>query len=54
MPARSVDFLLCDIWAPLALSTLKVMLPKLRKGACVLIDNSVVGRKTEQYSRVDN
>ncbi|KAK4704363.1 hypothetical protein P7C70_g1840, partial [Phenoliferia sp. Uapishka_3] len=38
---RSIDCMLLDIWAPLALPTLKIMLPKLRIGAVVFIDNTV-------------
>jgi len=44
IPEGSIDSLLLDIWAPLALSTLKIVLPKLRKGAVVFIDNSVSSR----------
>ncbi|KAM0746168.1 S-adenosyl-L-methionine-dependent methyltransferase, partial [Meredithblackwellia eburnea MCA 4105] len=39
---RSIDALLLDIWAPLALPTLKIIQPKLRIGGIVLIDNTVV------------
>ncbi|KAG8164521.1 hypothetical protein KVR01_006439 [Diaporthe batatas] len=38
-----VDLLLLDIWAPLALPTLKVVLPRLRKGAVILADNTISG-----------
>lgn len=37
----SIDALLLDIWSPLALPTLEVMLPKLRRGAVVFVDNTV-------------
>eukprot|EP01113_Clastostelium_recurvatum_P025509 TRINITY_DN3068_c0_g1_i2.p1 TRINITY_DN3068_c0_g1~~TRINITY_DN3068_c0_g1_i2.p1 ORF type:complete len:245 (-),score=48.25 TRINITY_DN3068_c0_g1_i2:256-969(-) len=40
LPDRSIDALLLDIWAPLALPTLTNLLPKLRIGAAVFIDNS--------------
>ncbi|KLU82751.1 O-methyltransferase [Magnaporthiopsis poae ATCC 64411] len=38
MPSQ-VDFLLLDIWTPLALPTLKLVKPHLKKGAIVLADN---------------
>ncbi|GAA6006353.1 hypothetical protein JCM10207_000614 [Rhodosporidiobolus poonsookiae] len=41
LPDGSIDALLLDIWAPLALPTLKILVPKLRVGAAVFIDNSV-------------
>ncbi|OQE15669.1 hypothetical protein PENSTE_c027G00576 [Penicillium steckii] len=40
-----IDLLLLDIWAPLALPTLKVVLPRLRPGAVVLTDNTIKGNK---------
>ncbi|KAI1357699.1 O-methyltransferase [Xylaria arbuscula] len=40
-----VDLLLLDIWAALALPTLKTVLPKLRYGAVVLTDNTISGAK---------
>ncbi|KAK4135925.1 S-adenosyl-L-methionine-dependent methyltransferase [Trichocladium antarcticum] len=39
MPAQ-VDFLLLDIWTPMALPTLKIIKPRLKKGAIVLADNT--------------
>ncbi|KAK6904930.1 O-methyltransferase [Kwoniella mangroviensis CBS 10435] len=36
-----VDLLLLDIWSPLALPTLKLVQPSLRKGAVVITDNIV-------------
>ncbi|KAH6691316.1 O-methyltransferase [Plectosphaerella plurivora] len=36
-----VDLLLLDIWSPLALPTLKTVLPALRRGAVVLTDNTI-------------
>ncbi|EJD42291.1 S-adenosyl-L-methionine-dependent methyltransferase [Auricularia subglabra TFB-10046 SS5] len=36
-----VDFLLLDIWAPMALPTLKLVTPHLRRGAIVVADNTV-------------
>lgn len=38
-----VDLLLLDIWSALALPTLKVVLPRLRKGAVILTDNTISG-----------
>ncbi|PWY72988.1 S-adenosyl-L-methionine-dependent methyltransferase [Aspergillus heteromorphus CBS 117.55] len=37
----TVDLLLLDIWAPLALPTLKLVQPSLRPGAVVLTDNTI-------------
>ncbi|KAK7436760.1 hypothetical protein VKT23_009809 [Stygiomarasmius scandens] len=50
LPDSSVDALLLDIWAPLALPVLKMMLPKLRKGAVVFLDNSI--SSVERYKDV--
>ncbi|KAI9825136.1 MAG: hypothetical protein M1819_000594 [Sarea resinae] len=36
-----IDLLLIDIWAPLTLPILKLVKPKLRSGAVVIIDNTV-------------
>ncbi|KAJ6610438.1 hypothetical protein B0H10DRAFT_2060812 [Mycena sp. CBHHK59/15] len=36
-----IDMLLLDIWVPMALPTLQVVLPNLRPGAVVLIDNTI-------------
>ncbi|ORY75012.1 S-adenosyl-L-methionine-dependent methyltransferase [Leucosporidium creatinivorum] len=47
LPPRSVDALLLDIWSPLALPTLKIVLPALRIGATVFIDNTVAS--AERY-----
>ncbi|KAJ7222968.1 putative O-methyltransferase, partial [Mycena rebaudengoi] len=44
---RSIDALLLDIWAELALPTFKILLPKLRIGATVFIDNTAVS--AERY-----
>ncbi|GAQ46295.1 hypothetical protein AtubIFM56815_001525 [Aspergillus tubingensis] len=38
-----IDLLLLDIWTPLALPTLKTVLPRLRHGAVVLTDNTISG-----------
>ncbi|KAJ5217232.1 hypothetical protein N7468_010240 [Penicillium chermesinum] len=38
-----VDLLLLDIWAPLALPTLKIVQPHLRRGAVILTDNTISG-----------
>lgn len=40
-----VDLLLLDIWAPLALPTLKLVQPKLRPGAVVIVDNTISGEE---------
>ncbi|KAJ7793016.1 S-adenosyl-L-methionine-dependent methyltransferase [Mycena olivaceomarginata] len=37
--AEPVDFLLLDIWTPMALPTLKLVQPHLKKGAIVVADN---------------
>ncbi|KAL2125904.1 hypothetical protein VTI74DRAFT_2294 [Chaetomium olivicolor] len=39
-----VDFLLLDIWTPMALPTLKIIKPRLKKGAVVLADNTSMAR----------
>ncbi|KAL7943307.1 S-adenosyl-L-methionine-dependent methyltransferase [Trichoderma barbatum] len=36
-----IDLILLDIWAPVALPALKLLEPKLRSGAVVIIDNSM-------------
>ncbi|MWA05430.1 hypothetical protein F8568_034720 [Actinomadura sp. LD22] len=43
-----VDFMLVDIWIPLALPALELVVPKLRPGAIVMCDNVVSGHK--QYA----
>ncbi|XXG98028.1 hypothetical protein Hte_004345 [Hypoxylon texense] len=40
----SIDFLLLDIWSALAMPTLAVVKPRLRKGALVVVDNIIAGR----------
>jgi predicted O-methyltransferase YrrM len=40
-----VDFMLVDIWIPMALPALKLVTPKLRSGALVVCDNVISGRK---------
>lgn len=42
---ESIDAVLLDIWAPLALPSLKILKPKLRRGAVLFVDNSVVGEE---------
>ncbi|KIW43763.1 uncharacterized protein PV06_04831 [Exophiala oligosperma] len=37
----NVDLLLLDIWTPMALPTLKVVEPKMRHGALVIVDNTI-------------
>lgn len=39
--AESIDALLLGIWSSLALPTLKILIPKLRIGAVVFIDNTI-------------
>ncbi|KAI1759100.1 O-methyltransferase [Hypoxylon sp. FL1150] len=41
---ESIDFLLLDIWSALAMPTLAVVKPRLRKGALVVVDNTIVGK----------
>ncbi|KAH7401394.1 S-adenosyl-L-methionine-dependent methyltransferase [Pyrenochaeta sp. MPI-SDFR-AT-0127] len=41
----TVDLVLLDIWAPVALPALKLVEPKLRSGAVVIIDNSIASAK---------
>ncbi|KAK4119669.1 S-adenosyl-L-methionine-dependent methyltransferase [Parathielavia appendiculata] len=43
MPEQ-VDFLLLDIWTPMALPTLQIIKPRLKKGAIVLADNTKMAR----------
>ncbi|KAK4246084.1 S-adenosyl-L-methionine-dependent methyltransferase [Corynascus novoguineensis] len=43
MPEQ-VDFLLLDIWTPMALPTLKIVKSRLKKGAIVLADNTTMSR----------
>ncbi|KAL1889093.1 hypothetical protein Sste5346_009158 [Sporothrix stenoceras] len=41
---ENVDFLLLDIWTPMALPTLKIVQPKLRHGALIIADNTVAAK----------
>ncbi|KAG5927492.1 hypothetical protein E4U42_002169 [Claviceps africana] len=41
---EQVDLLLLDIWTPLALPTLEIIRPRLRNGAIVLADNTVMAK----------
>ncbi|CAK7219534.1 hypothetical protein SBRCBS47491_003885 [Sporothrix bragantina] len=43
---EDVDFLLLDIWTPMALPTLKVVQPKMRHGAVVVTDNTQSAAKS--------
>ncbi|KAK4039475.1 S-adenosyl-L-methionine-dependent methyltransferase [Parachaetomium inaequale] len=43
MPEQ-VDFLLLDIWTPMALPTLKIIKPRLKTGGIVLADNTSMAR----------
>ncbi|KAJ9639158.1 uncharacterized protein PV06_09185 [Exophiala oligosperma] len=36
-----IDLLLIDIWAPMTLPALKIVMPKLRYGAVVIVDNTI-------------
>ncbi|KAI0900070.1 S-adenosyl-L-methionine-dependent methyltransferase [Annulohypoxylon nitens] len=38
---EQVDFLLLDIWTPLALPTLKLIQPRLKVGGLVVVDNTI-------------
>lgn len=42
---EQVDFLLLDIWTPLALPTLKLVHPRLRIGGMVVADNTIAAAK---------
>jgi predicted O-methyltransferase YrrM len=46
----SLDALLVDIWAPVALPTLKLLEPALRPGALLFIDNTISSR--DRYSEL--
>ncbi|TWU77607.1 hypothetical protein ED733_007903 [Metarhizium rileyi] len=39
-----IDMLLLDIWTPMALPTLEIIRPRLRKGAIVLADNTIMAK----------
>ncbi|SPN99100.1 related to O-methyltransferase [Cephalotrichum gorgonifer] len=41
---NEIDMLLLDIWTPLALPTLKIIRPRLRRGAIVLADNTTMAK----------
>ncbi|KAH6693578.1 O-methyltransferase [Plectosphaerella plurivora] len=45
---ETVDFMLLDIWAPLALPSLLVVKPRLRVGALIVVDNYTAGRAKYQ------
>ncbi|KAJ5237186.1 hypothetical protein N7489_007277 [Penicillium chrysogenum] len=51
----TVDFLLLDIWTPLALPALKLVQPHLRPGAVIVADNTVMAadRYQELFAYVD-
>ena len=49
---EDVDMLLLDIWAPLALPTLQMVQPKMRKGAVVLVDNTAVSMAPGGYKEL--
>ncbi|CAG8178100.1 hypothetical protein PENNAL_c0051G10823 [Penicillium nalgiovense] len=51
----TVDFLLLDIWTPLALPALKLVQPHLRPGAVVIADNTIMAadRYQELFAYVD-
>ena len=48
----SIDFLLIDIWIPLALPALKLLAPKLRSGAIVMATPSGISRRSSGLYRV--
>ncbi|KAJ5168456.1 uncharacterized protein N7482_004050 [Penicillium canariense] len=50
-----VDFLLLDIWAPLAEPTLKLVQPHLRPGAVIMVDNTIKAASTYEalFAHVD-
>ncbi|OBT66483.1 hypothetical protein VE03_03617 [Pseudogymnoascus sp. 23342-1-I1] len=41
---EQIDMLLLDIWTPMALPTLKIIQPRLRRGAVVIADNVVMSK----------
>ncbi|PWI76948.1 hypothetical protein PCL_04142 [Purpureocillium lilacinum] len=43
MPEQ-IDMLLLDIWTPMALPVLEIVKPRLRKGALILADNTVMAK----------
>ncbi|KAJ5456613.1 hypothetical protein N7530_011887 [Penicillium desertorum] len=51
----TVDFLLLDIWTPLALPALKLVQPHLRPGAVIVADNTIMAadRYQELFAYVD-
>ncbi|KAH8660541.1 O-methyltransferase [Xylariales sp. PMI_506] len=49
---EDVDFLLLDIWTPMALPTLKLVQPKMRRGAVVIADNTISSQ--ESYAELLN
>ncbi|KAJ5616697.1 hypothetical protein N7537_001811 [Penicillium hordei] len=51
----TVDFLLLDIWTPLALPALKLVQPHFRPGAVIIVDNTVMAgdRYQELFAYVD-
>lgn len=40
IPDGTIDALLLDIWTPMAMPTLRIVLPMLRKGAIIITDNT--------------
>ncbi|KAJ5354626.1 hypothetical protein N7541_005670 [Penicillium brevicompactum] len=50
-----VDFLLLDIWTPLALPALKLVQPNLRPGAVIIADNTIMAgdKYAELFAYVD-
>ncbi|GKT64088.1 O-methyltransferase [Colletotrichum tofieldiae] len=41
---EQIDFLLLDIWSALAMPTLAVVKPRLRKGALIVVDNIIASQ----------
>lgn len=50
IPDGSIDAVLLDIWAPVALPTLKILQAKLRSGAVVFVDNTDASK--ERYAEL--
>ncbi|KAM4065751.1 methyltransferase [Hirsutella rhossiliensis] len=47
-----VDFLLLDIWTPMALPTLQLVQPRMRRGAVIITDNTI--KAAEGYKELLN
>lgn len=49
---ESIDVLLLDIWAPIALPLLSLLEKKIRRGGVVFVDNSISGE--ERYKELND